>query len=87
MKITHVAILDGEVTYSMPEPGRHHDLIRQVSELKGAGFSGLETQGFLTEEGQFLTRRAAYALAFSTGQIKRKPHGYRGNELFSEDLW
>lgn len=85
--ITHVAIKYDGKTYSLPAPNRHHHIIRMIAEENGVGINGPDEQGFLDETGRFLTRRAALALASANGQLKRKPGGYNGDELFSEDLW
>lgn len=80
--ITHVAIkYDGKV-YSLPNPYRHHDVIRLIG-----GIAGPDIQGFLTSSGEFLNRRQAYTYAQEHNQLKRRPGGYNGNQLFSEDLW
>lgn len=87
VRITHVAIkYDGKI-YSLPEPNRHHHVIRMIGEQNGVGIKGPDVQGFLDEHGRFLGRRVAFAIALQTGQLNRRPGGYNGNELFSEDLW
>lgn len=83
-QITHVAIkYDGKI-YSLPKPNRHHDVIRMIG-----GISGPDVQGFVDEDGEFLTRKQAYALACVNGQLNRRPGPghYQGPELYSEDLW
>lgn len=45
------------------------------------------TQGFLDQYGSFHDRIAAYEIAAQNGQLKRRPGGYDGPELFSEDLY
>lgn len=79
MKIIKVAIKYNGTVYSLPEPNRHHHVIRMIGGIKGS-----DTQGFLTDTGEFLTRKEAYQLALTNGQLNRVPGGY---ELFSEDLW
>lgn len=86
-QITGVAIrFEGKV-YSLPPPNRHHNVIRHIREVTGTGICGSDVQGFITDEGEFLNRRAAMTLAAINGQLKRGPGGYQGPELFSEDLW
>lgn len=82
-KIVAAAIRQGDVVCFVPRPGRHHDVIRGMAK---AGFpipiDG--KQGFLTDEGQFVERRAALGIAEIAGQLL--PGKGRG-ELFSEDVW
>jgi hypothetical protein len=86
-QITHVAIkYDGKV-YSLPKPNRHHNVIRMIAKENGVGIKGADLQGFLDDQGTFLNRRKAYALACVNGQLSRRPDGYQGLELYSEDLW
>ena len=87
VKITHVAIqYDGKV-YSLPAPNRHNNVIRKIAEENGAGVKGPDIQGFVDSTGRFLNRRDAYKVAFYNGQLNRRPGGYQGSELYSEDLW
>lgn len=86
-KIVAVAIqYDGKV-YSLPKPNRHHHVIRAIAAENGEGIHGPDVQGFLDEAGKFLNRREAYILATNTCQINRRPGGYNGTDLYSEDLW
>ena len=50
-------------------------------------FGERDVQGFLDEDGKFLNRKEAFTLATESGQIRRRPGGYDGPELYSEDLW
>jgi len=83
-QITHVAIKYNGTTYSLPSPNRHHNVIRMIG-----GVYGNDTQGFLDDSGEFLTRKEAYVLAVQNGQINRLKGDqyYQGEELYSEDLW
>jgi hypothetical protein len=84
--ITNVAIRsiqDGKI-YSLPKPNRHYNVISMMVSM------GLSTpikgeQGFLTEDGVFLTRSQAAIEAIESGQIIKLKWTKR--ELFSEDLW
>ena len=90
VQITHVAIKQCGIIYSLPAPHRHHDVIRLISTTTNERMitRGPAIQGFLTSEGEFLDRKQAYLLACMTNQIKRdRDSGYQGNSLFSEDLW
>lgn len=86
-QITGVAIKYDGVIYSLPAPNRHHNVIRHIREVTGDGIKGSDVQGFITDEGEFLNRKAAMALASVNGQLNRRADGYQGPELFSEDLW
>jgi hypothetical protein len=77
----------------VPAPGRHHNVLHSLHHNFKApcgrapeSYAG-EVQGFLTDKGEFLDRRAAYIHAQEHKQILRQPGGYQGDELFSEDLW
>lgn len=84
--ITHVAVIHDGITYSLPAPNRHHDVMRLICTQTGRP-AGDNEQGFLTHEGRFIGRRFALWFAQQCGQFKRGPEGYQGEELFSEDLW
>lgn len=77
---------DGEV-FSLPAPNRHHDVIREIRRARGMDVhvSG-DRQGFITDAGEFLSRKQALDVANIQGQIIKGPsapvHG-----LFSEDVW
>lgn len=86
-RITHVAVhYDGRV-WSLPAPNRHHDVIRHIASETGDGIQGPNAQGFVDDAGRFLRRAQAYLLAARNGQLKRRPGGYQGTDLYSEDLW
>lgn len=59
---------------------RHNEIFRQrpFGELYDA------EQGFVTDEGLFVTREQALAIANECGQIKKKHPPY--NKLMSEDI-
>ena len=84
VRIVRAAIrtADGEV-FSVPPPGRHHDVIRVMAEV-GADTTHRSEQGFLTSSGVFVDRWTAAILAVKAGQTE-KPRW--GEKLFSEDLW
>ena len=86
-QITHVAIQYAGKVWSLPAPNRHHNVIRMIAEETGDGIRGPDVQGFLDENGRFLRRAQAHALAVRSGQINRRPGGYQGSDLYSEDLW
>lgn len=74
--------LNGTV-WSLPRPARHHHVISLMVE-KGAETPIKGTQGFLTHEGTFLTRRQAELHARECGQLMER---LTGSILTSEDLW
>lgn len=85
--ITHVAIRFQGKVFSLPRPYRHHHIIRVIcyldSEVDSVDTHG-DDQGFLTDEGQYLTRAQAEEYARDFGQLT-KP--IIGGVLTSEDLW
>jgi hypothetical protein len=98
--IVSAAVRINHCVCSMAAPARHHDILRQITGLFDPGerpdhtFEN-ETQGFLTDTGQFLNRREAYDHCIRTGQglprrermLGENKRLYDGEELYSEDLW
>lgn len=82
LKVVAAAIRkeDGRV-FSVPAPGRHHDVIR----LMGEEFEQYDEQGFLLSDGNWVRRKVALIIAVRSGQIKEGKWPAHG--LFSEDLW
>ena len=80
--ITAAAIRLNGINYSLPAPCRHKDIIRALTldDLE----PDLGEQGFLEEDGNFLTRQEAAFWAYYNDQIKDWHHG---QELNTEDLW
>lgn len=88
-----VRLADGEVR-SLPKPARHCHLFAEYNETSRArgwdspwaGWPSEEVrhgeQGFVDDEGRFLSRAEAAAHAFACGQIPAPRLG-----LFSEDVW
>lgn len=75
--------IDG-LTFSMPAPARHGDVLWSMS-VCGAN-PHLATQGFLDHRGVFVGRKAAMIVANNWGQLKPEEFA-DGGELFSEHLW
>lgn len=75
---------DGTVT-SLPPPARHNDVIRQRVE-DGAETPVTDEQGFLLDDGRFVNRHQAWAVAMRAGQVKEEDLTVQGT-IFSEDLW
>jgi hypothetical protein len=67
--------------------GLYQSQIRHIATETGTGINGPDVQGFITNNGEFLNRKAAMALAAVNGQLNRRPGGYPEPELYSEDLW
>lgn len=88
-KITHVAVRYNEVIYSLScPPNRHHDVNYHIIEKTGVDhvpYRG-EDQGFLDEEGNFLTRKQAFISASLHDQVINEETCYNG-ELYSENLF
>jgi len=84
LKVVASAIYQAGVTFSLPRPARHCDVIRAMT---GAG---IETpirgeQGFLLSDGTFANRIKSKAVAHDAGQLREGPTNVC--ELFSEDVW
>lgn len=94
--IVAAAIRINHAVISMAAPARHHDILRQISGLywdfkRPPHTFEDEVQGFITDKGEFLGRRAAFAHTVECGQgqprRRTSPGEYQGDELYSEDLW
>lgn len=83
--ITAAAIQWDGVTYSLPKPARHGQVLHSVEDVLGAEKSAFATQGFLTSEGRFVNRVQALQIAHRANQIIKKTGGDR--DLYSEDVW
>jgi hypothetical protein len=85
MKITGVAIVRDGITYQLPAPNRHGDVI---VEMVKAGVPKPVTkdaiQGFISDTGEFLDRLEAFELVKLNGQ---NIHELYRPQLYSEDLW
>lgn len=83
-----VETVEGAFIAFLPQPHRHHDVFKQMGPtLLFRTHINPDDQGFLTSEGRFVNRIEALEIAKRAGQFNRKPGGYDGPELFSEDLW
>jgi hypothetical protein len=84
--IEAVALCLGGAIHSLPRPARHHDLIRaMISEGISRDDVAIAEQGFVTNEGNFLSRWRARRVAEKAGQCETGTDGDR--ELCSEDVW
>lgn len=78
--IKWAAILERCVVYTGT---RHHLIIRDIVEKLGIeAIPIMGEQGFLTDEGSFVSRAEAAKIAFAAGQIQE-----RKEFLFSEDIF
>lgn len=78
MKIIKAAIKIGNKIY---ECRRHFEGI-QAAVLDGADRVNQDQQGFITDEGKYVSREEAAKIAFKAGQTKKIK-----NPLMSEHLW
>jgi len=78
-----ILALDGKV-WSVPRPGRHHDVIR-VMKQEGYDTPIQGEQGFLLSDGRFARRTSALTVARRANQLIRKTNPQ--HMLFSEDVW
>ena len=72
----------GLLVLTQPAPARHGDVLCAYSVMTGDVFVG--EQGFLTNEGDFVSRHKAMKIAEAAGQLLQKVFSA---QLFSEDLW
>lgn len=93
-RIEAVAIRLAGTTWTVPRPGRHHDVFARIAierpELSRIGGE----QGFLTSTGRFVDRAEARKIAEAAGQIIASRVDAQGvlykfdhYHLFSEDVW
>ena len=77
--------IDGKV-WSVPQPGRHHNIIALMRESGYVGpVAGKDQQGFILSNGNFCRRYAALGVAYKSGQLKNGTT--IGSVITSEDLW
>lgn len=68
---------------------RHHDILNNLREMgyeNGLDYIILE-QGFMDDDGQFLSREDAWDEAYKCGQLKWKKHSINDYTLYTADLW
>ena len=75
----------GEVILPLHRHGDGGKILKELG-FETNDFKILE-QGFLTEKGEFLDRRAAADHAYECGQLIETAEEPRIEILFSEDLW
>ena len=74
---------DGKV-YSVPRPGRHHDVIK-IMVHEGIKIPITGEQGFVLSNGNFVSRKAAKLIAINAHQLLERAS--KRDELFSECVW
>lgn len=80
IKAAAVILKDGRIF-----TGKHHgDCIKKALENNAPIPITQKQQGFIDEDGNFLTRIEAGEVAFKSGQIKNNP---KGNTICSERIW
>jgi hypothetical protein len=86
-RIDRAAVRCGDKVYSVPRPGRHHDILRVIFEANDPllPLITLRDQGFVTDQGRFVSREEACVIARAAGQILVKTNPEY--QLFSEDVW
>lgn len=83
-RIDRAAIKHAGLIHSVPRPGRHHNVIREMAKA-GFGPECMHAQGFVTDLGRFVDRVEGLRVATKAEQICNKTGC--AHELFSEDLW
>lgn len=85
MKIVAAAIVYEGVLYTVPPPGRHHNIIRLIAEWTGVEENIRGKQGFVTDCGKFVDRLTAMEIAVAANQLKEGIPVLK--QLYSENLW
>jgi hypothetical protein len=66
---------------------RHHDGLRAIADRDLAHAEREDAQGFITSRNRYVDRREAMRIQRAAGIESVAPGGYRGTQLFSEDLY
>lgn len=69
---------------------RHHECLSMINMTFGGNCPFAKStwvQGFMTNRGRFVIRREALRMCVKAGVPSASPAGYRGVELYSEDLY
>lgn len=66
---------------------RHHDGLRALADRELAPAEHERAQGFVTSRNRYVDRTEAMQLQLDAGIESAAPGGYRGETLFSEDLY
>jgi hypothetical protein len=84
-RIVAAAIQYLGVTFSLPQPARHAQVMHSLDLVLSTEQLAAACQGFLTSEGRFVNRVQARQIAHMAGQEPGETGG--SHTLFSEDLW
>lgn len=88
-RLTGCAIMWAGVIWTVPAPGRHHNVIHKIcTESQRDCVPGEDeaSQGFITNRNRFVDRREGLLIAMAAGQILRRT-GAADDQLYSEDVW
>lgn len=66
---------------------RHHDGLRALADRKLEHSEHDRAQGFVTSRNRYVDRYEAMQLQLAAGIPSAAPGGYRGKQLFSEDIY
>jgi hypothetical protein len=66
---------------------RHHDAMQAAQSAFCTPQRGEDAQGFITSRGRYVTRREGRQLQEAADVGSVSPGGYRGDLLYSEDLY
>ncbi len=66
---------------------RHNHGFMVIHMAGSRPLSNAEAQGFVTSENRYVGRKEALKIQEAAGIKSIQPGGYRGDELFSEDLY
>lgn len=84
-KVECAAIRQHGIIFRMARPARHGHLIRAMAQF-GCSTPITGEQGFVLDDGRFVTRKQAKRYALFAGQITQER--YESGRVFcSEDLW
>ncbi len=87
-RIEKAAIWHRGIVYTVPAPGRHHNVMLMMAEKYRLGPEAQRHQGFSTSLGRYVDRKQAWRIAQEADQLlERAPTDGRGGTLYSEDVW
>lgn len=64
---------------------RHADCFGTIADMEEK--PDIQSQGFITSTGRFVSREEGFQLQKKAGVSSKAKGGYRGDRLFSEDLY
>lgn len=86
LRVVAAAVKVHGLTFSMPPPARHHDVLGRMHDFGiPDGPSWITGQGFLLSNGRWANREDAWLVAVAAGQLTARARS--GPDLFSEDVW